>query len=91
MTQDLQQAAIRHATAVQQKYSDWLMSLPGVVGVAVGFATEGGQPTGVIALIVMVAKKRPVGELDPKEIIPPFLDNVRVDVQETGIFTAGAI
>jgi hypothetical protein len=88
-SQDLMQQQIQRATAAQQKYVDWLMSLPHVVGVGVGFANKDGARTGDVALIVMVDHKVPEAQLAPEAIIPKELDGVRVDVQETGVFTVG--
>jgi hypothetical protein len=89
MSQDAIQARIQRASMVQQKYADQLMRIPGVVGVAVGFATQKGNPTQEIALIVMVQKKIPENQIiDTRMVLPRSLDGVRVDVQETGIFTA---
>ena len=79
---------IRHATDVQARYADSLMSLPNVVGVGVGFAQQGGQPTHDVAVVVMVDQKVPSAQLAPGERIPSELDGVRVDVQATGSFGA---
>ncbi len=64
------------------------MSKPHVVGVAVGYVTEGGQRTAQIGLIVMVDHKLPASEVAAEAAIPRELDGVRVDVQETGAFSA---
>ena len=60
-----------------------------VVGVAVGYASQGGKATPEIGLVVMVDEKLPPDQLDPQDMIPSELDGVRVDVQETGVFSAG--
>ena len=79
---------VRRASAVQAKYVDVLMSKPHVVGVAVGFTSEGGTRTTNVGVIVMVDSKIPPAELADHEMIPRELDGVRVDVQETGVFSA---
>lgn len=79
---------VQRATQVQAKYADMLMGKPHVVGVAVGYVTEGGQRTTVIGLIVMVDHKLPASEIAAADMIPRELDGVRVDVQETGVFSA---
>lgn len=79
---------MRRATAVQQQYTEELLKYPHVVGVAVGYVTEEGKRTPEIGLIVMVDNKLPEAQLSLEEIIPHHLDGVRVDVQETGTFTA---
>ncbi len=81
-------AAWEQASRVQAKYQDALMALPHVVGVAVGYATEAGQETTEPALIVMVDEKRPADGIATDDLLPRYLDGVRVDVQEFGAFTA---
>lgn len=77
-------AQIAHATDIQNRYADMLLSKPHVVGVAVGFAQQAGQPTRTIALIVMVDEKLPAAQLSEDELIPPEIEGVRVDVQSMG-------
>jgi hypothetical protein len=77
-----------HAQQVQARYEAALMSLPHVVGVAVGYAVVNGEMTHEPALIVMVERKRPANELTAAELLPSHLDGVRVDVQEMGTFSA---
>ncbi len=75
-------------TAVQAKYANLLMDKQNVVGVAVGRAKQGGRTTDELALVVLVEKKVSIDELSIENRIPPELDGVRVDVQETGIIEA---
>jgi hypothetical protein len=79
---------VQRASDVQARYADDLMRKPHVVGVAVGYATEGGARTSDIGLVVMVDRKIPFDQLAPEDAIPTELDGVRVDVQETGAFSA---
>lgn len=81
-------AQVMRASEAQQKYSDYLMSLPHVVGVAVGYTSKDGQREQEIGLIVMVDEKLPAAQLAPEQIVPRELDGVRVDVQESGGFMA---
>ena len=76
-------------SAVQAKYADELMSKANVVGVAIGMAKKDGNYTDELSLVVMVGEKLPVAQLAPDDLIPSELDGVRIDVQETGSFTAG--
>ncbi len=78
-----------HVTSVQQRYGDWLMKMPHVVGVGVGYAMIHGSTTGELSLVVMVERKLPEDQIPPEQRIPRQLDGVRVDVQEMGAFTAG--
>jgi hypothetical protein len=79
---------VQRASEVQEKYGDRLMRLPHVVGVGVGFMLVDGERTAEVGLIVMVDTKLPEAELAPGDIVPRELDGVRVDVQETGVFSA---
>ena len=88
MSQEDANEQLRRASEAQQKYTDKLLNYPNVVGVAVGYITRGGERTPEIGLIVMVDQKLPVAQLAPADVIPRELDGVRVDVQETGVFTA---
>jgi hypothetical protein len=84
-TQDEQTA---RAMLIQNKYTDWLLRKPHVMGVGIGLAKEGGQPTNEVCLVVMVDQKVPPETLDPYDVIPPQLEGVRVDVQEIGVPSA---
>jgi len=81
-------AAYRRVQAALDKYKPLLLSIPGVVGVGIGYATVQGQLTHEIALIVMVDQKRSAHEIPPEALIPAHVNGVRVDVQEMGAFTA---
>jgi hypothetical protein len=79
---------VKELTAVQVKHIDTLMSYPNVVGVGIGFARKGDEPTDEPAIIVMVDEKIPVAQLDLHELLPRELEGVRIDVQATGGFLA---
>ena len=83
-----QQDLITRATEVQARYTDMLMSMPHVQGVAVGLAKRDGEYTNEIAIVVLVDIKVPEDQLAPEDRIPAALDGVPVDVQEIGIVTA---
>ena len=87
-SQDEINQQVRRASEVQSKYANMLMNKPHVVGVAVGYATRGQTRTSEVGVIVMVDKKVPLAQLAPDDAIPTELDGVRVDVQETGAFSA---
>jgi hypothetical protein len=84
----MSQDPTQRAQEVQAKYSDMLMSKPHVQGIGVGLATEGGQFTDKIAIVVMVDEKVPASELAPEDLIPKELDGIPVDVQVMGTFWA---
>lgn len=85
MGQDEQTAK---ATLVQTKYTEMLLKIPHVMGVAVGLQKKNGVYTGEVCLVVMVDQKQPADSLAPQELIPSQLDGVPVDVQEIGVPTA---
>jgi hypothetical protein len=83
-----QTQAIEYAKEIKNKYEQQLMSLANVVGVGIGLKQTAGNPTGEVALVVNVTQKKPLAELKRHDIIPTILDNVPVDVQEVGRFSA---
>jgi hypothetical protein len=83
-TMPTDQATIDRITRAQDKHSDALLRLPNVVGTALGVKMIDDEPTGELALVVLVRKKVPLESLKPKERIPAEIDGVLVDVQEAG-------
>lgn len=79
---------LSYALDVKKKYQRELMKKRNVVGVGVGFRRRDGQDTEQVCIVVSVSKKKKLTELDPRDVIPRVLDNVPVDVQETGVFRA---
>lgn len=80
---------ISKVTEVQAKYADDIMAKANVVGVGVGMIKHGDEPTNEVGLVVLVSQKVPLEDLAEADIIPKKLDGVSVDVQETGVFSAG--
>jgi hypothetical protein len=77
-----------HARAVKQAHENELMKRANVIGVGVGYQKKGGNLTGQVALIILVAKKVPPEQISPKDLLPSIIDGVPVDVQEVGRLTA---
>lgn len=92
---DPMQLQLRHAQSVQEKYTDALMSKPHVVGVALGFSSKhkAADPSGEherqVCLVVMVDEIVDAEAISPEDRIPEMLEGVPVEVQQTGLFTAG--
>ncbi|RME43262.1 MAG: hypothetical protein D6796_13355 [Caldilineae bacterium] len=82
------EAALAHAQAVKSKYEAELLRKANVVGVGVGFKSEGGKATDRVAIVVSVRKKVRRAALAPEDVIPPVLEGVPVDVVETGVLRA---
>ncbi|MGB1286514.1 MAG: hypothetical protein ACPG7F_08280 [Aggregatilineales bacterium] len=74
--------------ALQAKYGEMLMAKANVIGVGIGLVMIEGDYTEAPALVVMVAQKMPLAQLEHADVVPARLDGVRVDVQETGVFSA---
>lgn len=87
MDNDLE-ARIAHATEVQARYADLLLSKAHVVGVGVGFAQRRGTATREVALVVMVDEKLPAAQLSADDLLPTELEGVPIDVQAMGGFSA---
>jgi len=68
----------------KERYKKQLRGLPNVVGVGIGKKIVGGKDTGQSAIVVMVAKKKPLSKLRPEQIIPQNLEEWKTDVVETG-------
>lgn len=82
--EEKQRAAVEHAKTVLETHREWLLSLENVVGTGVGLRQKGGQWTDTIVLVVMVTRKLPLSALAEDQRIPPEIDGIPVDVQETG-------
>lgn len=78
------QATIDRITRAQDQHSEALLRLPNVVGTALGVKITDDEPTGDLALVVLVRQKVPLESLKPEERIPAEIDGVLVDVQEVG-------
>jgi len=80
MSQDL----VQHATEVKRRHEQDLMRKANVVAVGVGFISKSGQQTDEVGIIVSVKKKLPESELQPQDVLPASIDDVPLDVIETG-------
>ena len=76
--------SMSEAKAVRDKYQAELLRKANVVGVAVGYREKDGQMTDQVALTVMVKKKVPLSQLDAKDVVPPEIEGVIIDVKEVG-------
>jgi hypothetical protein len=83
-----QEERLAQVTIVQARYTDELMTKANVVGVAAGLIQRGGQHTGDVGLVVLVARKVSPDELADHDMLPRELDGIPVDVQEVGEITA---
>lgn len=85
----MDQEAYDRARRVKEQYGDQLMALPNVVGLGIGLRHVGGEPTGEVALVVLVSRKLPTVQIEDGGILPHEIEGVPVDVQEVGEIAAG--
>lgn len=79
-----QNETIEQVKEIKAKYQEQLLTLPNVVGVGVGLKETNGEFTDQIAIIVNVSKKMPSVDLPPDAIVPPEIEGIATDVQQTG-------
>lgn len=84
MSEDTLERALR----VKERHLAQLLSKANVISVGVGYRQRAGQLTGEVVLVVNVMRKLPLHQLRPEDVIPPILDGVPVDVQESGAVQA---
>ena len=76
--------AIQRALDVKRRHEQGLLRKANVVAVGVGFCRRGGVLTKEVCIVVSVKNKVPVSELKPRDVLPAQLEDVPVDVVETG-------
>lgn len=76
--------AVQRAREVKSRHEQELLRKVNVVAVGVGFCRRGGIQTREICIVVSVKKKILLSELKPGEVIPTQIEDVPVDVVETG-------
>jgi hypothetical protein len=80
----LSDQAVQRAREVKRRHEQELLRKANVVAVGVGFCRRGGVQTREVGIVVSVKKKVPSSELKPGDVIPAQIENVPVDVVETG-------
>lgn len=80
----MSQDAVQHAMEVKRRHETELMRKPNVVAVGVGFRTRGGVRTDEVCIVVSVKAKMPMSQLKHGDAIPSSIENVPIDVIETG-------
>jgi hypothetical protein len=76
--------AVQRALDVKRRHERELMRKANVVAVGVGFCRRGGVSTKEVGIVVSVKNKVPVSELKPRDVVPAQIEDVPVDVVETG-------
>ena len=85
---DAIQQAISRAQAVKQTYEAALLKKKNVVGVGIGFKSSPAKVGNQVAIVVNVTQKVPLSALRAEDIIPYSLEDVPVDIVETGVIKA---
>jgi hypothetical protein len=67
-----------------RQYEKKLMSLDNVVGIGMGYKIVRGRTTNKPAVMVLVKRKYPEGQLKSKHVVPKALNEVPTDVIEVG-------
>lgn len=76
--------AMQRALEVKRRHEQRLLRKANVVAVGVGFRRRGGSSTKEVCIVVSVKNKIPLSELKPRDVIPAQIEDVPVDVVETG-------
>jgi hypothetical protein len=77
-------ASTQRALEVKRRHEQELLRKPNVVAVGIGYCTRGGVLTEEVGIVVSVKKKVSLSGLKPRDIIPATIENVPVDVVESG-------
>jgi hypothetical protein len=78
------QAQQNRAIDVKRRHERELLRKANVVAVGVGYCMRAGVQTKQIGIIVSVRNKEPLEKLNPNDVIPHQIEDVPVDVVETG-------
>jgi hypothetical protein len=70
---------------IKERAQTFLFKIPGVHGVAIGGKTKDGKLTGERAIRIFVFKKKALEEVPPAERIPPEIEGVKTDVEESSM------
>ena len=81
-------SALKTAVQAKRQYASNLLSRRNVVACGVGFKESEGQLSDEPCVVVSVTRKLPKAQLSPEDLVPQFLDSVKTDVQEMGVFHA---
>ena len=76
--------SVQRAREVKARHERELKRKANVVAVGVGYCRRGGVQTREVGIVVSVKKKVPSAELKPRDAIPARIEDVPVDVVETG-------
>jgi hypothetical protein len=76
--------SVQRAVEVKGRHEQELLRKANVVAVGVGYRRRAGVPTREVCIVVSVKNKIPESELKPRDVVPARIEDVPVDVVETG-------
>jgi hypothetical protein len=76
--------AMQRILDVKRRHEPELLRKANVVAVGVGYCSRSGILTKEVCIVVSVKNKVALSELKPRDVIPAQIENVPVDVVETG-------
>lgn len=76
--------AVQRALEVKRRHERELLRKANVVAVGIGHRARRGAQAKEVCIVVSVKKKVLLSQLKPQDIIPAEIENVPVDVIETG-------
>jgi hypothetical protein len=74
----------QRALDVKRRHEQELLRKANVVAVGVGYCRRGNIQSAETCIVVSVKKKIPVAALNPQDVIPAQIEEVPVDVVESG-------
>jgi len=80
--------AMGEVRRVKARFVGSLLSKRNVVACGIGYRQVGGARTDELCVIVSVVTKVPREELASGDLVPPLLEGIKTDVQETGVIRA---
>lgn len=76
--------SMQRAQDVKRRHQQELLRKANVVAVGIGYCRRGGVQTREVGIVVSVKSKVPLAELKPRDVVPAQIEDIPVDVIETG-------
>jgi len=80
--------SMQRAVEVKRRHEQELLRKANVVAVGIGYRTRGGEQTQEVSIVVSVKVKVTSSKLKARDLIPSSIEDVPVDVVETGVIRA---
>ena len=80
----MNQDEIEKIRGVKNRHVNGLMRCNNVTGVGIGYKEVGGEETSTLCIRVYVINKFPESELEEKDVLPSSIEEIPVDVIESG-------